>query len=412
MGKWVETELGKIPKDWEYLTVSDLIQNDIIFKPLDGNHGNIHPKGTDYTETGIPFVMASDINNSKIDLKYCKFIAVEQANQLQKGFAETGDVLLTHKATIGRTAIVEEIETPYIMLTPQVTYYRVKDPEKLNNRFLKYFFDYKKFQDLLALHAGAGSTRAYIGITAQHNLPIILPNIEEQKVIAGVLSSLDDKINLLNSQNKTLEQMAETLFDHHFTNNPDKQNWEEKALDKVANYLNGVACQKYPVIDDSKKLPVLKIKELKSGISDISDWANTDISSDYIIENGDIIFSWSGSLLVKIWDGEKCILNQHLFKVTSDVYPKWFIYYWTKYHLNKFIAIAEDKATTMGHIKRSDLATSMVWVPDNDYLENINKEFTPLFDKIVLNQKQIQTLESLRDTLLPKLMSGEVRVDY
>jgi len=255
------------------------------------------------------------------------------------------------------------------------------------------------------------TTRASLNNGMLSELTVATPSLPEQKAIASVLSSLDDKTDLLRRQNKTLEAMAETLFRQWFAEEA-REDWKEKPLDEVAEYLNGLACQKYPPKNDADKLPVLKIKELRNGITDNSDWATTDVRKDYIVQNGDIIFSWSGSLLVRIWDGGKCILNQHLFKVTSGTYPKWFVYLWTKYHLEKFIAIAESKATTMGHIKRRDLSHSMVLVPTEQELDNMNDIVCPLIGKIILNNKQIIRLERLRDTLLPKLMSGEVRVQY
>ena len=243
-----------------------------------------------------------------------------------------------------------------------------------------------------------------------HPLDVAIPSPSEQKAIAKVLSSLDDKIDLLHRQNKTLEAMAETLFRQWFVEEA-KEDWEEKPLDEVAGYLNGLACQKYPPKNDVDKLPVLKIKELGNGFTDNSDWATTDVKEGYIVQGGDIIFSWSGSLLVKIWNGTKCVLNQHLFKVTSDTYPKWFIYLWTKFYLGKFIAIAESKATTMGHIKRKDLSHSMVLVPTGQELDQMNSIVYPLIDKTILNNEQLTKLGILRDVLLPKLMSGEVRVE-
>ena len=113
---------------------------------------------------------------------------------------------------------------------------------------------------------------------------------------------------------------------------------------------------------------------------------------------------------MKLWDGPTCVLNQHLFKVTSDRFSQWFIYLWTKHHLERFIAIAETKATTMGHIKRGDLAEALVKVPDEKTLTELEEVFAPIYKKIISNNRQIKTLEEKRDTLLPKLMSGEVRV--
>ena len=170
--KFKETEIGKIPEDWGILSIKQLISESILDKPLDGNHGNIHPKGSDFVSEGIPFIMASDIANGKVNYQSCKYITKTQADSLKKGFAKKGDVLLTHKATIGRTAVVENIDD-YIMLTPQVTYYRIKSKNRLNRYYLKYYFDYSKFQKLFSSWAGSGSTRAYLGITEQKKLPVI-----------------------------------------------------------------------------------------------------------------------------------------------------------------------------------------------------------------------------------------------
>ncbi|MDZ4142027.1 MAG: restriction endonuclease subunit S [Methylotenera sp.] len=237
----------------------------------------------------------------------------------------------------------------------------------------------------------------------------LVPCEEEQKAIASVLSSLDDKIDLLHRQNTTLERMAETLFRQWFVEEA-QENWEERPLSSIANFLNGLACQKFPPTDAINKLPVLKIKELSSGISENSDWATTNVKPEYIVENGDVIFAWSASLMVKVWDGEKCVLNQHLFKVTSLQFPKWFYLHWCKYHLDEFISISSSHATTMGHIKRGDLDMAMVKVPKPEELALMAEQMTPLLEKQIINAKQIKTLKKLRDNLLPKLMSGEVRV--
>lgn len=191
-----------------------------------------------------------------------------------------------------------------------------------------------------------------------------------------------------------------------------EKEWKEKPLDEIADYLNGLACQKYPPRNKIDKLPVLKIKELRNGFTENSDWATSEVADKYIIELGDVIFSWSGSLMLKIWNGKKCVLNQHLFKVTSEKYPKWFYYFWTKHHIEKFIAIADSKATTMGHIKRTDLSNSMVLIPPEENLQKMNSEIEPILYKIILNYFQISMLKSLSNFLLPKLMSRMLRVKF
>src|SRR5262249_19115265 len=153
------------------------------------NHGEIHPKTSDFVATGIPFIMASDLECGRVNLTACAHITEQQARTLRKGFAKPGDVLLSHKATMGRTALVQELSVPFIVLTPQVTYYRVLRPAALNNRYLKYYFDSPRFQQLFATWGQKGSTRAYLGITSQLDLPVIVPDIKVQNGIAAILAS-------------------------------------------------------------------------------------------------------------------------------------------------------------------------------------------------------------------------------
>ena len=179
----------------------------------------------------------------------------------------------------------------------------------------------------------------------------------------------------------------------------------------IASYLNGLAMQKFRPAESETGVPVLKIKELRQGFCDAdSELCSPSIKSEYIIKDGDVVFSWSGSLLVDIWCGGTCGLNQHLFKVTSKVYDKWFYYLWTVHHLDRFIAIAADKATTMGHIKREELAKAEVLIPSDIDYQNIGSIMNPIFDLIISNRIESSRLAKLRDELLPKLMSGEIDV--
>lgn len=169
--------------------------------------------------------------------------------------------------------------------------------------------------------------------------------------------------------------------------------------------------QKYRPQEGEVAIPVLKIKELRQGMYDSSsEQCSPNIKSEYIIKDGDIIFSWSGSLLIDIWCGGTCGLNQHLFKVTSDIYDKWFYYLWTSHYLDKFIAIAADKATTMGHIKRGDLAKAEILVPSKEDYEEIRDLMNPIFELIIETKIESRKLTELRNALLPRLMSGEIDV--
>ncbi len=205
-----------LPDGWRVLTVEQLVNDGVLDKPLDGNHGGIHPKASDYVDNGVPFIMASDLEGGQINLSLCKFISEDQAKGLRKGFSKAGDVLLSHKATIGRTALVQKSEFPFVVLTPQVTYYRVKNAALLDPVYLKTYFDSLTFQTILNQWAGAGSTRAYLGITGQLKLPIIIPPISFQSFLATQANALDKKIQLNQQINQTLEQMAQAIFKNWF----------------------------------------------------------------------------------------------------------------------------------------------------------------------------------------------------
>jgi type I restriction enzyme, S subunit len=420
---------------WRTTTVGQMVKEGIISQPTDGNHGEIHPKGADFITTGIPFVMASDINNGAIDLTRCKFISRKQAESLRKGFAIEGDVLLTHKATIGRTAIVPKIATPYVMLTPQVTYYRVINKEVLNNEYLRYYFDFAPFQESISLLAGAGSTRAYIGILGQHNLRVSFPeSLTVQRKIAAVLATLDAKIDCNNRINAELEAMAKTLYDYWFVQfdfpdangKPYKSSggkmiynealkreipngWKDGSLWNIARYFNGLPMQKYRPTGN-EFLPVIKIKEMGEGVSTDSEKASPNIPKDAVVEDGDVLFSWSATLDVKIWTQGLGALNQHIFKVTSDRYPKTFYYFELLAYLSHFKMMAEKRKTTMGHITQDHLKQSKICIPPLPLLSDAQLVLDPILNKKIFLDKENQQLAKLRDWLLPLLMNGQVSV--
>ena len=290
-----------------------------------------------------------------------------------------------------------------------------------NPLFVYYAICKKDFASL-----NVGSAVPSLTVPVIEDIDILLPSLAEQDKIVSILKSLDDKIEVNRKINENLEQQAQALFKSWFVDFEPFKNgefveselgmipkgWIIKSLSEIADYVNGLAMQKYRPEDGEIGLPVLKIKELGQGGFDAnSEYCSpSKIGKKYIIKDGDIIFSWSGTLMVKIWCGGKCGLNQHLFNVVAKDYPNWFAYQWTRHHLDNFIRIAKDKAVTMGHIKRGELDKAKVLIPDNSLLKIISDIMKPLHLQMVSNELESRRLSELRDTLLPKLLSGELKV--
>ena len=286
-----------------------------------------------------------------------------------------------------------------------------------------FFYYLHQLENLSILNSGSAQPQITIESLTKYSFRI--PSLDDQHRITSILSSLDRKIELNNKINADLEEMAQAIFKNWFVDfEPFKdgkfvdselgmipEGWKVGRLTEIASYMNGLAMQKFPPENNEDSLPVLKIKELGQGFCGTdSDRCSCNIKDECKIHNGDVIFSWSGTLLVDVWCGGDCGLNQHLFKVTSNDYPKWFYYYWTKHHLQEFIHIAKDKAVTMGHIKRGHLEEAMVAIPDNDSMEKAHELFEPILSKMISLRLESSRLSLLRDTLLPRLMSGELEV--
>ncbi len=330
-------------------------------------------------------------------------------------FALTGDPVSKPNplSWVGRVSIYRSDENA---LLNQRTC-KIKKSERIDNKFLYYYFRQWENFYALASKATGSASQANISTNTIADTIIKLPPLLTQQKIAAILSSLDDKIELNNKINTNLEQQAGALFKNWFVDfepfgGKMPEGWKVGKLSDIANYLNGLAMQKFRPLEGEEGLPVLKIKELRQGCCDESSelCSPSKVKPEYIIHDGDVIFSWSGSLLVDIWCGGTCGLNQHLFKVTSKTYEKWFYYLWTKHHLDRFIFLAADKATTMGHIKREELDKAEVVILDDKIYQQLTSVINPIIDEIINNRIENRKLAQIRDELLPKLMNGEFMI--
>jgi len=324
-------------------------------------------------------------------------------------------VLIPRKGTLDNLFIVKE---PF--WTIDTLFWTKIDEEIIDPRFLY-------FSLLIRNLAGknVGTAVPSLTIKVLNEVDLLMPPLPTQKAIADTLSCLDAKIEVNNKIIKNLEKQAQAIFKSWFVDFEPfldgkfieselgliPEGWEVRSLDEIARYINGLAMQRYRPKKNESSLPVVKIKELRQRFADIdSDRCSVNIDSDFIIDDGDVVFSWSGSLLVDIWAGGKAGLNQHLFKVTSKSYSKWFYYYWTKFHLKQFQNIAQSRATTMGHIRRGHLKEAKVLEPNKIQLNKISLVMDTILNSKIILRIENTTIAALRDTLLPKLMSGEIEV--
>jgi type I restriction enzyme S subunit len=426
--------------DWEMTTVGELVKRGVLERPMDGNHGSIHPKGDDFVSSGVPFIMASDLVGGGIDTVDCSFITLKQAKSLRKGFAKPGDVLISHKATLGRTAIVGEIPGEFVMLTPQVTYYRPKDPTKLNNRYLKYYFDSAQFQQVLQSWAGGGSTRAYIGITDQLRLPVLLPPLPEQKAIATVMGALDDKIALNRRMNATLEAMARALFQSWFVDfDPVRAKQEGRTpagLDeptaalfagKFGHEADGLLPKDWKVgaVKDAFDLtmgqspPGETYNEEGNGIPFYQ--GRTDfgfrLPTRRVFCTAPTRYGKFGDTLVSVrapvgdinMADEECCIGRGVAAVRHKSGATSFTYH-AMASLYPDFAAFEAEGTVFGSINKQNFENLKFIIPPPKVVAAYERKARSLDDQVRTLEHQSRILATLRDTLLPKLLSGDVGI--
>lgn len=395
------TAVGSIPTDWEVESVQMLVEENVLEKPLDGNHGNIHPKSSDYVDYGIPFVMANNFLNGNIDLLGCKFITKDRAEKLQKGFSIAGDVLLTHKGTVGSTALVPELSTDYIMLTPQVTYYRVKNDNRLARSFLRQYFDSRPFQSLFRSLAGGG-TRAYLGIVKQLALPIIQPPIEEQRAIAASLGDVDTLLLGLDgliAKKRALKQAVMQQLLTGRTRLPSFHGeWELKTVADVATVSKGEQ------LHSSETNPDGNIPHYNGGISPSSytDKANAPAGTIAISEGGN---SCGYVQLI----GQKFWCGGHCYAVTPQGIDKRFLYHALKGKQGEIMGLRVGSG--LPNVQKSALMAFTLRVPVEP------AEQTTIAMVVSDMDTELSALEARRDktlalkqAMMQALLTGRIRL--
>ena len=388
------------------VTIGKLLDDGVLLAVQDGNHGEIHPTTADYVDVGIPFVMASDLNGNQLDLARCKFITEARASGLRKGFAKTGDVLLTHKGSLGLTDVVGPFVGPFVMLTPQVTYYR-PDGDRIESYFLKYVFQSPFFQGQMFAHSRDG-TRPYIGITAQRELEVLLPDFDVQCRVATVLRAYDDLIATNQRRIALLEDAARRLYREWFVHLrfpghesvPVKdrvpEGWRPSSFGENVSIRKGKNLTKSSVI--AGEIPVVAAGLEPMCYHNIANAAGPVVT---------ISASGANAGYVKlhhkdIWASDCSYISND---VTDSLY---FVYCALKDRQEEILFM--QKGAAQPHVYPKDIQAMEILWPDEKLVLAFQSRVLPLFAQCATLLQQNQKLAQARDLLLPKLMSGQLDV--
>ena len=379
----------------------------------------------------VPFITPSDSFEKKYISRSERYLSRLGSDRLKDKIISSDSIMVTCiGSAMGKVAKNS---------LPSVTNQQINSiivNENFDSDYIYYLFknNYAVFRN-----AASGSTAIPIlNKTDFDNLRFKVElNLNEQRKMVSILSTIDDKIEINNQINLELEAMAKTLYDYWFVQfdfpdqngkpnkssggkmvyNPElkreiPEGWGVDSLWNIANFYNGLAMQKYrPDTNGDDYFPVIKIREMMNGFSKDTEKARLDIPTEAVVERGDILFSWSATLEVIIWGKEKGALNQHIFKVTSETYPKSFIYFELKSYLKVFKSIAELRKTTMGHITQDHLKQAKIVVPPIELISKLDSQLEPIMSQQQILENQNQELIQLRDWLLPMLMNGQVKVE-
>lgn len=315
----------------------------------------------------------------------------------------------------------------------------VTRPDMIDLDYLYWVFLWSEFnQELVA--SSSGTKIVHTAPTRIEAFRFSCPPLNEQRAIVRILRSLDDKIELNRRMNRTLKAMTQAifrswfvdfepvsvkregrkplgmnddtadLFPEHFQDTnmgPIPQGWRHGSTADIARYING---KNFTKDATGTGRMVVRIAELNSGPAGSTVYNDIKANSENTVFPGDLLFSWSGSLDVYRWHRNEALVNQHIFKVMCDVYPQWFAHFHLQETITFFQGVAADKATTMGHIKREHLSQPDVALPAQELIAAASRIIQPMYDRMHKNERQILSLAAQRDTLIPQLLSGELRI--
>ncbi|WP_345427490.1 restriction endonuclease subunit S [Halioxenophilus aromaticivorans] len=386
---------------------------------------------------GSPFLSFSVVFNNYFVPDELPDLMATSDKEKETYSIKSGDIFLTRTSEV-----VDELAMSCVAIKdyPDASYsgflkrLRPTQTDITYSKFMAFYLRSPMFRKTMTNNA-VMTLRASLNEAIFSYLDLLLPEYDDQVKAGDLLYLLDEKIALNNRISAELEAMAKTLYDYWFVQfdfpdangkpyktsggkmvyNPTlkreiPEGWCDASLVDIATFTNGIACQKYYPTGDEPTYKVIKIREFSSGFDDSSESVHQGVPEKVVVYDGDILFSWSATLEVQLWTGGTGALNQHIFKVTSDSYPKTFYYFEVLKYLEYFKMVAELRKTTMGHITKDHLVASRVSLPPKELIQAMDAKLSPILSKIISNNQQNSELSKLRDWLLPMLMNGQVTV--
>lgn len=415
--------------------IADLINSGVLVI----NDG-YRAKNAELSDYGLPFARGGNVDGV-FNFEGVDRFPEENLDKVGDKVSRPGDAVFTSKGTVGRFAFVTP-DVPRFVYSPQLCFWRSLDYNVIEPRWLFYWMHGSEFLGQYSGVKGQTDMADYVSLRDQRRMHITLPSISRQRAIAEILGAIDDKIALNQRLSRVLEKQAHAIFKAWFVDfdpvkakadgvkrfpgmpqedfdqlsdqfvesnlGPLPQGWSEQSVADIAEYINGRAFTKHA---NAKGRMIVRIAELNSGPGGSTKYSDIETEPEYTVFPDDILFAWSGSLNVYRWHRDEAIINQHIFKVMPKDCPKWYVYYRLVEAMPFFQSIAATKATTMGHIKRGHLSDALFAAPPTWLLETATDQIRPLYDRVHCNERESLALANTRDTLLPKLISGELQVE-
>jgi len=388
---------------------------DVSINITDGKHGDC--KGQD--NSGYYFVSCKDVYDGDIHYENARQITKEDFDDADKRTKlAPNDILITNSGTIGRMAFVkDQFETRKTTFQKSVAIVK-PDNSKVYPHYLYYLLK-SKVNDFVNSSNGAAQKNLLLSTMRDFDLHIE-NNIIIQRQISTILSRYDSLIENYQKQIKLLEEAAQRLYKEWFVDLrfPGHENtkivdgvpegWEKKAVSQLGDYLNGFAFK--PSDWQTTGKPIIKIKEMGNGVGNDTPRNNGErVPAKYLVKSGDLLFSWSATLLVIVWSGDEGWLNQHLFKVTpSEGIGREFLLQSISNAIEEFQNLTTG--STMKHIQRNKLDQVFVNVPNDEIMKSYSNIAEKTREQILHLSSQIRLLIEARNRLLPKLMGGEIEV--